>query len=45
VQLKDLPEGQRIEQLRSGRKHFMDTIKLIAYQAESAQVQLVRESM
>ena len=45
VQLKDLPESQRIEQLRSGRKHFMDTIKLIAYRAESALVQSVRESM
>ena len=45
VQLKDLPEDQRIEQLRSGRKHFMDTIKLIAYRAESALVQLVRETM
>lgn len=45
LQLKDLPEDQRIEQLRSGRKHFMDTIKLIAYRAESALVQLVRESL
>ena len=45
VQLKDLPESQRVEQLRSGRKHFMDTIKLIAYRAESALVQFVRESM
>ena len=45
VQLKDLPESQRVEQLRSGRKHFMDTIKLIAYRAESALVQFVRETM
>lgn len=45
MQLKDLPEEQRVEQLRSGRKHFMDTIKLIAYRAESALVQLVRESL
>ena len=45
VQLKDLPAAQRMEQLRSGRKHFMDTIKLIAYRAESALVQLVRESL
>jgi hypothetical protein len=45
IQLRDLPEDQRIEQLRSGRKHFMDTIKLIAYRGESALVQLVRESM
>jgi hypothetical protein len=45
IELKELPEGQRIEQLRSGRKHFMDTIKLIAYRAESTLVQLVRESL
>lgn len=45
IELKELPEGQRIEQLRSGRKHFMDTIKLIAYRAESALVQMVRESL
>lgn len=45
IQLGQLPDNQRIEQLRSGRKHFMDTIKLIAYRAESALVQLVRENL
>lgn len=45
IELGELPEDQRIEQLRSGRKHFMDTIKLIAYRAESALVQMVRESL
>lgn len=45
IELKDLPPGQRIEQLRGGRKHFIDTIKLIAYRAETALVQLARETL
>jgi hypothetical protein len=43
--LKDLPPEQRVAQLRGGRKHFIDTIKLIAYRAETALVQLVRETL
>jgi hypothetical protein len=43
--LKDLPEGQRFAQLRTTRKHFVDTIKLIAYRAETALVQVVREKL
>lgn len=45
IELKDLPEEQRVAQLRSGRKHFIDTIKLIAYRAETALVQLARETL
>lgn len=45
VQLKDLPAEQGIAQLRGGRKHFIDTIKLIAYRAETALVQLARETL
>lgn len=45
IQLKDLPPDQRIDQLRGGRKHFIDTIKLIAYRAETALVQLARETL
>lgn len=36
VQLKELPEAQRYRQLRPESKHFIDTIKMIAYRAESA---------
>lgn len=43
--LKDLPPEQRVAQLRSGRKHFLDTIKLIAYRAETTLVQLARETL
>jgi len=45
IALKDLPEGQRFAQLRVTKKHFVDTIKLIAYRAETALVQLVREKL
>ena len=45
LELKDLPEEQRVAQLRSGRKHFIDTIKLIAYRAETTLVQLARETL
>jgi Transposase protein len=43
VQLKELPQEQRIRQLRPESKHFIDTIKMIAYRAESALAGEVRE--
>jgi hypothetical protein len=45
IQIKDLPPEDRVAQLRSGRKHFIDTIKLIAYRAETALVELARETL
>ena len=45
IEIKDLPPEQRISQLRAGRKHFIDTIKLIAYRAETALVHLARETL
>lgn len=45
IALKDLPEGERFEQLAPTKKHFVDTIKLIAYRAETALVQAVREKL
>ncbi len=45
IQLKDLPPEQRVARLRGGRKQFIDTIKLIAYRAESALAGIVREKM
>jgi hypothetical protein len=41
--LKDLPADQQFPRLRAARKHFIDTIKLIAYRAETALVGTVRE--
>jgi hypothetical protein len=43
--VKDLPEQDRFQQLRAEKKHFLDTIKLIAYRAETALAQLAREKM
>ena len=45
ITLKDLPEEQRAAQLRPKRKAFIDTIKLIAYRAETTLVHIVREVM
>jgi hypothetical protein len=45
VQLKELPEAERYRQLRPESKHFIDTIKIIAYRAESAMAGEVREHL
>jgi hypothetical protein len=45
VQLKDLPEAERYRQLRPESKHFIDTIKMIAYRAESALAGELREHL
>ena len=43
--LKELPEAERFGQLCPESKHFIDTIKMIAYRAESAMAGEVRESL
>jgi hypothetical protein len=43
--LKDLPAPERFSQLRTTKKHFVDTIKLIAYRAETALVATAREKL
>lgn len=43
--LKELPEGERFGQLCPESKHFIDTIKMIAYRAESALAGEIRESL
>lgn len=43
--LKELPQEERFTQLRTSKKHFVDTIKLIAYRAETALVQVAREKL
>jgi hypothetical protein len=45
VPLKDLPPEERFTRLPTVSKHFVDTIKMIAYRAETALVGLVREKM
>ena len=45
VALKDLPKEEQFPRLRAERKHFVDTIKLIAYRAETTLVSTVREAL
>jgi hypothetical protein len=45
IEIKDLPEQDRFHRLRAHKKHFIDTIKLIAYRAETALAQLAREKI
>jgi hypothetical protein len=45
LSFKDLPEDQRFERLAVQSKHFIDTIKMIAYRAETAMVHVLRDQM
>ena len=45
VPLKDLPPAERYRQLCPESKHFIDTIKIIAYRAESALAGELREHL
>lgn len=45
IQLKDLPENSRFQQLSNAKKHFVDTLKLICYRAETALVEILREKL
>lgn len=43
--VKDLSEEHKFQQLKSNGKHFIDTIKMIAYRAETAMASIIREKM
>ena len=45
IAVKSLPEEDRFTRLRTERKHFIDTIKMIAYRAESSLASLLREHL
>jgi len=45
VPMKDLPPADRFTKLRSTSKHFIDTIKMIAYRAETALLGIVRPKL
>ena len=45
IPLKDLPEQDRFTRLRTERKHFIDTTKMIAYRAETSMASTVREKL
>lgn len=43
IPIQSLPEQDRFTRLRTERKHFVDTIKMIAYRAETSMASLLRE--
>jgi len=45
IPVKLLPDKDRFTRLRTERKHFTDTLKMIAYRAESSMASLLREQM
>lgn len=45
VTMAELPEEHRFQRLSTESKHILDTIKMIAYRAETTLVQLARERM
>ena len=45
IPVKDLPEPDRFTRLRTERKYFTDTVKMIAYRAETSMASTVREKL
>lgn len=45
MDIKDLPEAERFRRLSTHSKHFVDTIKIIAYRAETAMANGLRDSL
>jgi hypothetical protein len=45
IAVKSLPEEDRFTRLRTERKHFVDTIKMIAYRAETSLASLLQEHL
>lgn len=45
IPVSELPQTERFEQLSNRSKHFIDTIKIIAYRAETALANTLREKI
>lgn len=45
IPVQDLPEADRFTRLRTERKYFLDTIKMIAYRGETSMAATVREKL
>jgi transposase len=43
ILVSELPQDQQFKQLHSSAKHFIDTIKMIAYRAENAMANILRD--
>ncbi len=45
IDWKDMETDEKFERLRPGKKRLVDTIKMIAYRAETAMVNIIRERL
>ena len=45
IPMKSLPEEERFTRLSTERKHFIDTVKMIAYRAESSMASLMSQHL
>lgn len=45
IEYQELPENEKFDNVINQRKHFLDTIKLIAYRAETALSNIAKEHM
>ena len=45
ITISELPEDDRFKRLNTKSKYFIDTIKMIAYRAETAMSNILREKM
>jgi hypothetical protein len=45
IKVQDLPEAERFKKLSHMSKHFLDTLKMVAYRAESAMANSLRQHM
>ena len=45
VAVNELPEAERFKALNNRSKHFVDTIKIVSYRAETALAQILAETM
>lgn len=45
ITLDELPEAERFTRCRPQAKHLLDTIKMVAYRAETAMANILRETM
>jgi hypothetical protein len=45
ITFDQLPENERFRKLASQKKHFIDTIKMIAYRAETSMANVIRNDM
>ncbi len=45
IRFEDLPEEEQFQRISPVRKQFLDTVKMIAYRAETAMAQLLKEKL